>query len=167
MCKIDAFHPAARRRTNGLLHRSVPLVSASVHPGLSAAPCWEAVALEQTAQSLSSGLSERRPQLKPSPARLGLCVHRIGSVTPLPSGPRPIPGHQPMFCSMRFPTFESGIAGTPSPTTPEDKGAPIGAALRLLLTSPVHNEPRWPLVCLLAVFSEQLLRWPRSDLESQ
>lgn len=65
-----------------------------------------------------SGQFQRTPQLKPSPAPLGLCVHRIGSVIPLPSGPRPIPGHQPMFCSIRFPRFESGIGGTPSPTTP-------------------------------------------------
>lgn len=65
-----------------------------------------------------SGLFGRRPQLKPSPAPLGLWMHRSGSVMPLPSGPRPIPGHQPMFCSIRFPTFESGIGGTPSPTTP-------------------------------------------------
>lgn len=58
-------------------------------------------------------------QLKPKPAPLGLWVARMGSVIPRPSGPRPIPGLQPMVCNMRFPMFESGMGGAFSPTTPE------------------------------------------------
>lgn len=60
-------------------------------------------------------------QLKPKPVPLGLWVARMGSVMPLPSGPRPIPGLQPMVCSMRFPMLVSGIGGAFSPTTPENK----------------------------------------------
>lgn len=60
-------------------------------------------------------------QLKPSPAPLGLCVARIGSVMPRPSGPRPMPGLQPMLCSIRLPMFVSGMGGALSPTNPEKK----------------------------------------------
>lgn len=60
-------------------------------------------------------------QLKPKPVPLGLWVARMGSVMPLPSGPRPIPGLQPMVCSMRFPMLVSGIGGAFSPTTPGNK----------------------------------------------
>lgn len=106
-------------------------------------------------------------QLKPKPAPLGLCVARIGSVIPRPSGPRPIPGLQPMLCNMRLPMFVSGMGGAFSPTTPGGTTVPRGAAFRLLLMSPVHREPRCPLVCLLAVFTEQLLRCPLSVRGSQ
>lgn len=106
-------------------------------------------------------------QLKPRPVPLGLCVALMGSVMPLPSGPRPIPGLQPMLCNMRLPMLLSGMGGAFSPTTPEGAVEPRGAAFRLRLTSPVHREPRCPLVCLLAVFTEQLLRCPLSDRGSQ
>lgn len=106
-------------------------------------------------------------QLKPKPVPLGLWVARMGSVMPLPSGPRPIPGLQPMVCSMRFPMLVSGIGGAVSPTTPEGAVEPRGAALRLRLISPVQSEPRCPLVCLLAVFTEQVLRCPLSESGSQ
>lgn len=106
-------------------------------------------------------------QLKPRPVPLGLCVARMGSVMPLPSGPRPRPGLQPMLCNMRFPMFVSGIGGAFSPTTPARTVELRGGAFLLLLTSPVHKEPRWPLVCLLAVFTEQVLRWPLSVRGSQ
>lgn len=61
-------------------------------------------------------------QLKPKPVPLGLCVARMGSVMPLPSGPRPMPGLQPMLCSMRLPMFVSGMGGAFSPTNPEKRG---------------------------------------------
>ncbi|TNN61600.1 hypothetical protein EYF80_028212 [Liparis tanakae] len=61
-------------------------------------------------------------QLKPSPVPLGLCVARMGSVMPRPSGPRPIPGFQPMLCNIRLPMLESGIGDALSPTTPETRG---------------------------------------------
>lgn len=60
-------------------------------------------------------------QLKPNPAPLGLCAARIGSVMPLPSGPRPMPGLQPMLCSIRLPMLVSGMGGALSPTNPERK----------------------------------------------
>lgn len=60
-------------------------------------------------------------QLKPNPAPLGLCAARIGSVMPLPSGPRPMPGLQPMVCSIRLPKLVSGMGGALSPTSPERK----------------------------------------------
>lgn len=105
-------------------------------------------------------------QLKPRPVPLGLCVARTGSVMPLPSGPRPIPGLHPMLCNMRLPMLVSGMGAALSPTT-EGADEPRGAAFRLRLTSPVHREPRCPLVCLLAVFTEQLLRCPLSVRGSQ
>lgn len=61
-------------------------------------------------------------QLKPNPAPLGRCVALMGSVMPLPSGPRPMPGLQPMLCSIRLPMLESGMGGALSPTNPERKG---------------------------------------------
>lgn len=127
------------------------------------------VALKGCLVPACSGSRIQKPavQLKPRPVPLGLCVARMGSVMPLPSGPRPIPGLQPMFCNMRLPMLVSGIGGAFSPTNPEGAVEPRGAAFRLRLTSPVHREPRCPLVCLLAVFTEQLLRCPLSDLESQ
>lgn len=64
-------------------------------------------------------LFSARAQLKPSPAPFGLWDARIGSVMPLPSGPRPDPGVQPILCSIRFPTFDSGRGAALSPTTPE------------------------------------------------
>lgn len=64
-------------------------------------------------------IQKRGVQLKPRPVPLGLCVARMGSVMPLPSGPRPIPGLQPMVCNMRLPMFVSGMGGALSPTTPE------------------------------------------------
>lgn len=57
--------------------------------------------------------------MKPRPVPLGLCVARTGSVMPLPSGPRPVPGLQPMLCSIRLPMLESGIGAAFSPTTAE------------------------------------------------
>lgn len=66
-------------------------------------------------------VQEATDQLKPKPAPLGLCVARMGSVIPLPSGPSPIPGLQPMLCNMRLPMFVSGIGAAFSPTTPEKK----------------------------------------------
>lgn len=60
-------------------------------------------------------------QLKPNPAPLGLCVARIGSVMPLPSGPRPMPGLQPMLCNIRLPMLVSGMGAALSPTNPERK----------------------------------------------
>lgn len=36
-------------------------------------------------------------QLNPSPSPLGLCMARMGSAIPLPSGPRPVPGVQPIL----------------------------------------------------------------------
>lgn len=62
-------------------------------------------------------------QLKPRPAPLGLWVARIGSVMPLPSGPRPMPGLQPMLCSIRLPMLVSGMGGALSPTNPGRKVA--------------------------------------------
>lgn len=64
-------------------------------------------------------LFSAQAQLKPSPAPFGLWDARIGSVMPLPSGPRPDPGVQPILCSIRFPTFDSGRGAALSPTTPE------------------------------------------------
>lgn len=66
-------------------------------------------------------IQDKGIQLKPRPAPLGLCVALTGSVIPLPSGPRPIPGFQPMPCNMRFPKLESGMGGAFSPTTPEKR----------------------------------------------
>lgn len=57
--------------------------------------------------------------MNPRPVPLGLCVARMGSVMPLPSGPRPMPGLQPMVCNMRLPMLLSGMGGAFSPTTPE------------------------------------------------
>ena len=71
--------------------------------------------------------------MKPRPVPLGLCVARMGSVMPLPSGPRPIPGFQPMLCNMRLPMFESGMGGALSPTTPERRGN--GLAKREITTA--------------------------------
>lgn len=77
----------------------------------------------ETTQGLSLceclSLLSNRAQLNPNPAPFGLWDARIGSVMPLPSGPKPEPGVQPIVCSIRFPTFDSGRGGTPSPTTPE------------------------------------------------
>ncbi len=64
-------------------------------------------------------LFSARAQLKPSPAPFSLWDARMGSVMPLPSGPRPDPGVQPILCSIRFPMFDSGRGAAPSPTTPE------------------------------------------------
>lgn len=36
-------------------------------------------------------------QLNPSPSPLGLWMARMGSAIPLPSGPRPVPGVQPIL----------------------------------------------------------------------
>ena len=67
------------------------------------------------------GAHKPRGQMKPRPAPLGLCVARMGSVMPRPSGPRPMPGLQPILCNIRFPVFDSGRGPTFSPTTPREK----------------------------------------------
>lgn len=81
-----------------------------------------ALGTSYTKHAPGSGTNNRVGQLKPKPVPLGLCVARMGSVIPLPSGPRPIPGLQPMLCIMRLPIFESGMGGAPSPTTPRERG---------------------------------------------
>lgn len=60
-------------------------------------------------------------QLNPSPSPFGLWMARIGSAIPLPSGPRPMPGVQPILWSILFPMLFSGIGWVFSPTNPEIK----------------------------------------------
>lgn len=60
-------------------------------------------------------------QLNPSPSPLGLWMARMGSAIPLPSGPRPVPGVQPILWSILFPMLFSGIGWVFSPTNPEVK----------------------------------------------
>lgn len=127
LCKIDALQLTVPGGTNAHVpvRRSlVSLLLVHLSSLASVLPPAGRQCLQQRRHGVGlclcafSGPFQCRPQLNPSPAPLGLCVHRIGSVMPLPSGPRPIPGHQPMFCSIRFPRFESGMGGTPSPTMP-------------------------------------------------
>ena len=54
----------------------------------------------------------------PSPNPFGLCRAGIGSAIPLPSRPRPVPGVQPIFWSIRFPMLFSRIGWAFSPTNP-------------------------------------------------
>lgn len=98
----------------------------------------------------------------PSPNPFGLCRAGIGSAIPLPSRPRPVPGVQPIFWSIRFPMLFSRIGWAFSPTNPAVVGPGKGAAFLLRLISPVHRDPKCMLVCLLAVFTEQFFLCPLS-----
>lgn len=85
---------------------------------------------------------------KPSPSPLGLCNAWMGSAIPLLSRPRPEPGVQPMFWSIRFPMLFSRIGGAFSPTNPV-----IGKDTRHSLVDPwdMFQRPKKNL-CLTQLF---------------
>ena len=57
-------------------------------------------------------------QPAPSPCRRGRTFAEIGVLIPEPSLPSPIPGTQPILCSILLPMFDSGIGSQNSPTKP-------------------------------------------------